>query len=131
MSEVHLSLKSYFGIYLLLLIGLVATVGVAYVPLGPANLFVVMTIAVAKAVLVVLYFMHVATTARLNRVAIGAGLVWLSILLVIILSDYLTRHWIPTRAPAHMALPADDASFNPPREASAGMNDQGVPHASD
>jgi cytochrome c oxidase subunit IV len=130
MSDVHLSLRSYLGIYLLLLVGLAATVGVAYVPLGAANVFVAMTIAVAKATLVVLYFMHVATSPRLNRVVIGAGLVWLAILMVIILSDYLTRDWIPTRAPAHLALPADDDMFQPPREAS-GTATQDVPHADD
>lgn len=114
MSDVHLSLKSYFGIYLLLLIGLVVTVGVAYIPLGPANVFVAMAIATAKAVLVVLYFMHVATAPRLNRIVIAAGLVWLAILLVIILLDYVSRDWIPVRPPAHMAIPATDSTFQPP-----------------
>jgi cytochrome c oxidase subunit IV len=130
MSDVHLSLKSYFGIYALLLVGLAVTVAVAYVPLGEANVFVAMLIAIAKATLVVLYFMHVATSPRLNRIVIGAALVWLSILLVVILSDYLTRDWIPTRAPAHLALEPDDESFQPPREGS-GFETQDVPHAAD
>jgi cytochrome c oxidase subunit IV len=130
MSEAHLTLKSYFAIYLLLLLGLAGTVAVAYVPLGAANVFVALAIAVGKAALVVLYFMHVATAPRLNRVVIGAGLVWLVILLVVILSDYLTRDWIPTRAPAHLALEPDDKSFQPPREAS-GTEAQDVPHAAE
>jgi cytochrome c oxidase subunit IV len=129
MSDVHLSLKAYFGIYLLLLIGLAVTVGVAYIPLGTANVFVALAIASAKAVLVVLYFMHLATSPRLNRVVIGAGLVWLAILLVIILSDYMTRDWIPTRAPAQLVLPADDESFQPPREAASVA--EGVPSAAE
>lgn len=117
MSDVHLTLKNYFGIYLLLLVGLAVTVGVAYVPLGSANVFAALTIASVKAALVVVFFMHIGTSPRLNRIVVGAGLVWLSILLVVILSDYLTRDWIPTRAPAHLALEPDNESFQPPREA--------------
>jgi cytochrome c oxidase subunit 4 len=130
MSDIHLPLKNYFLIYVLLLVGLAVTVGVAFVPLGDANVFVALLIAIAKATLVVLYFMHVATSPRLNRIVIGAGLVWLAILMVVILSDYLTRAWIPTRAPAHLVLEPDDESFQPPREASS-METQDVPHAAE
>lgn len=128
MSDVHLSLKNYFRIYTLLLIGLAATVGVAYVPLGAANVFVAMAIAVAKAALVVLYFMHVVTAPRLNRVVIGAGLVWLAILLVVILSDYLTRNWIPGRTPSQMAFPARSDDLQLLHQA-AGVETQPVLHA--
>jgi cytochrome c oxidase subunit 4 len=114
----------------LLIVGLAITVAVAFVPLGAANVFVALLIAAAKATLVVLYFMHIATSPRLNRIVIGAGLVWLSILLVVILSDYLTRSWIPTRAPAHLVLRPDDESFQPPREA-AEFPTQDVPHAAE
>lgn len=130
MSDVHLTLKSYFGIYVLLLLGLAVTVAVAFVPLGEANVFVALLIAIAKSTLVVLYFMHVATSPRLNRIVIGAGLVWLAILMTVILADYLTRDWIPTRAPANLVLVPDDESFQPPREASA-TEAQDVPHAAD
>ena len=116
MSDVHLSLKSYFNIYLLLMIGLVVTVGVAYIPLGPANIFVAMSIASAKAALVVLYFMHVATSPRLNRIVIAAGLVWLAILLAIILLDYLSRDWMPTVTPPYMPIPSTDSTYQPPLE---------------
>lgn len=130
MSDVHLPLKTYFGIYLLLLAGLIVTVAVAYVPLGAANVFVALAIASVKAALVVIFFMHIGTAPRLNRIVVGAGLVWLSILLVIILSDYLTRDWIPTRAPAQLAMEPDDESFQPPREA-AGTEGEDVPHAAE
>jgi cytochrome c oxidase subunit 4 len=128
MSDVHLSLKSYIGIYVLLLLGLAVTVGVAFIPLGAANVFAALGIAAAKAALVVIFFMHIGTSPRLNRIVVGAGLVWLSILLVVIMSDYLTRDWIPTRAPAHLALEPDDESFEPPRDV-AELETEDMPHA--
>jgi cytochrome c oxidase subunit 4 len=50
-----------------------------------------MSIAVSKATLVVLYFMHVRWSSRLIWVVVGAGMVWLVILLSLTMSDYLTR----------------------------------------
>ena len=44
------------GTALLVLLGL--TVGAAYIPLGPFNTVTAMSIAVAKAIIIALYFMH-------------------------------------------------------------------------
>ena len=51
-------------------------------------------IAVVKAVLVLLFFMHLLHSTRLTWVVIGASLFWLGILMVLTLSDYLTRRWL-------------------------------------
>ena len=59
-------IKIYVAIYLALMIGLVLTVVVAYVPLAGWNTPVAMLIAVTKALLVVLYFMHVRYGIRLR-----------------------------------------------------------------
>lgn len=106
MSAVEPTLKTYYIVYGLLMVGLAATVGVAYLPLGAWNLAVAMTIAFAKASLVVLIFMHVRYSSKLTRLAVVAGLFWLAILLVFAIGDYATRDWIPARAPAQMELPA-------------------------
>lgn len=98
-------LQTYFTVYALLLAGLAATVAVAYVPLVPWNLPVALTIAFAKASLVVLVFMHVRYSPRLTWIAVFAGLVWLAILLTLVIADYATRDWIPTRAPGQLAQP--------------------------
>jgi cytochrome c oxidase subunit IV len=102
------TLRSYLTVYVLLLVGLVLTVAVSYAPLGYVNLPVAMTIAFAKASLVVLIFMHVRYSPRLTWIAVFAGLVWLAILLTLTIADYATRDWIPTKAPAQWALPVQE-----------------------
>jgi cytochrome c oxidase subunit 4 len=59
-----------------------------------ANTVVALTIAVIKATLVVLYFMHVRYSARLIWVVVVAGFFWLGILFVLTMSDYLSRPWV-------------------------------------
>lgn len=99
MNTHETSLKTYVVVYILLLVGLAATVGAAFVNLGPVNVLIMLLIAFAKATLVVLYFMHVRESPPLNWIAIAAGLVWLCILFGLTLSDFATRGWIPTRLP--------------------------------
>jgi len=48
---------------------------------------------VFKAVLVVLFFMHVRQGTRLTWVVVLSGVFWLAILLFVTMSDYLTRGW--------------------------------------
>jgi cytochrome c oxidase subunit 4 len=122
------TLRTYLVVYALLMLGLAATVGVAYVPLGSVNLLVALTIAFAKATLVVLYFMHVLYSPKLTWIGIFAGMLWLAILLSLVAADYVSRDWLPARpAAAELAQPPDDESFDPPREASA-PTEEGVPH---
>lgn len=104
-ADEHTGLGAYFLVYAALMIGLIATVAVAYVPLGSWNLVVALTIAFTKAILVVLIFMHVLNSPRLTWIAVFAGLIWLAIMLSLMMADYMTRSWLPTRAPADMALP--------------------------
>jgi len=67
------------------------TTAIAYLDLGPFNPVVALTIACVKAVLVVLFFMHVKYGSRLIWVAAASGFFWLNILFVETLMDYLTR----------------------------------------
>lgn len=87
-------LRVYLLVYGALLLLLVATVTVAYLDIGPWGLVLALTIAVVKALLVLLYFMHVRTSNRLVWVFAVAGFAWLAILLVGILQDYLSRSWV-------------------------------------
>ena len=61
--------------------------------LGALNVFVALTIAVVKATVVVLYFMHVRYSSRLTQVIVAAGVLWLIIMLTFTLADYMTRGW--------------------------------------
>ena len=87
--------KTYYIIFAWLMVLLVLTLVAAMFDLGPLNVVVAMAIATAKALLVVLYFMHVRYSSRLVQVFAGAALIWLLIMFVITFGDYLTRGWVP------------------------------------
>jgi cytochrome c oxidase subunit 4 len=71
------------------------TTAVSFVDLGPWNTVVALAIAFFKATLVVLFFMHVKYSPRLTQITVGGGLLWLAILILITLSDFMTRGWLP------------------------------------
>jgi cytochrome c oxidase subunit 4 len=87
------STRVYYGIFAILMLGTYLTVQVAFFDLGPMNTVVALTIAVLKAVLVVLFFMHVKYSTRLTWVVVASGVFWLGILLALTMTDYLTRVW--------------------------------------
>jgi len=94
MSTHIVPLKTYYAIFAALLAGTAVTVGVAFLDLGPMNTVVAITIAVIKALLVVLYFMHVKYSSRLTWVFAGAGFVWLVLMIGLTIADFDTRGWI-------------------------------------
>ena len=69
------------------------TVAVAYLDLGPWNTVAAVAIACFKAMIVVLYFMHVKYSTRLIKLTVIAGLYWMGIIFALTLGDYLTRAW--------------------------------------
>ena len=92
----HVAPKSlYYLVFGALMIGTVLTVFVAKFDLGPLNNIVMLTIACAKALLVVLFFMHVRWSTRLTWVVAASGFCWLLILFVLTMSDYMSRGWMP------------------------------------
>jgi cytochrome c oxidase subunit 4 len=72
------------------------TVGVSLIDLGPLNLIVAIGIAVSKALLVMLFFMHLRYSSHLNWIIAAAGVIWLGHLILFTMSDYLTRGWTPS-----------------------------------
>lgn len=93
MSDHIASKSTYYLIFLTLMVCTAITVGVAFVDLGPLNAVVAMTIAVFKATLVVLFFMHLRYSSKLTWAVVMGSVFWLAILLVMTLGDYLTRSW--------------------------------------
>ena len=91
MSHTIVSLKTYVATYVSLMVLLVITVVVAYVDLGELNLAAAMAIAVLKAVLIILFFMHIRYGRKLTWVFAGAGFFWLAIMLIFAMCDYVTR----------------------------------------
>ena len=96
MSEHIVSLRIYVTIFLALMVGTALTVwaGLQDFP-GTLNVVIAMTIAVTKATLVVLYFMHLRYSSRLVWVIFVSALFWLVILFAFTFSDYWTRDWLP------------------------------------
>ena len=74
-----------------LMILLALTTGLAFVPLGPAQLGVSLAIACAKALLVLLLFMELKASSGLVRVFAAAGFFWLLIMIALTSADYIHR----------------------------------------
>ena len=92
-SEHIVPVKTYLAVFFALIGGTLLTTGVAYIDLGRWNTVAALAIAVAKALLVVLFFMHVKYNKGFSRIVLVAGLFWLGIMICLSLSDELTRHW--------------------------------------
>ena len=94
----------YFLVFALLMVLTWVTVQVSHVDLGSPKIFgdvrlhlnviVALLIAITKATLVVLFFMHVKYSSRLVQIVVGSSIVWLILLIGITISDYLSRGWL-------------------------------------
>lgn len=96
MSEHIDSVKTYTLVWVALLILTVVTTGIAYIDLHQFSVLAAMAVAVVKMLLVALYFMHVRHSTRLTKLVVAGGLLWLGILLVLGMSDFITRGWVGT-----------------------------------
>jgi len=81
----------YYKVFAALMVLLVATCWAAAYDLGPLNTIIAMIIAVVKAGLIVLFFMHIKFSSKLAKVFAVAALFWLTILFALSLQDYFTR----------------------------------------
>jgi cytochrome c oxidase subunit 4 len=94
-AEHHIvPVKIYVYVFLALMILTFVTWRIAYIDLGPFNIYAALTIAVLKASLVVLYFMHVRYSSLLTKMIVASGFVWLLIMFFMTLSDLATRGWM-------------------------------------
>jgi cytochrome c oxidase subunit 4 len=87
------SWKLYVLIFAALCLLTGVTVLVTGFDFGPLNLVVALGVAVAKASLVVLYFMHARYSPKLTAVVISAAIAFFVILVFLTLTDYLSRPW--------------------------------------
>ena len=98
MAEHIASRKMYVLVFVSLILLTALTTAVAYVNLGPFNTVVALLIAMVKASLVGMFFMHLKWSSHLARLAALAALFWFAILIALSLSDYLTRNSPPPPA---------------------------------
>jgi len=92
-------LKTYFAVFASLMVCTAITVAVAFVDLGPANNIVMLAIAVIKATLVVMFFMHAKYGTRLIPLVAASGFFFLMLMFAITMSDYMSRGWLGAGTP--------------------------------
>ena len=91
----HVAPKSlYYIVFAALIFGTGLTVAAAEVDLGTFNNVAMLAIACTKALLVILFFMHVRWSTRLTWVVVFSGFFWLMILFALGMSDYISRGWV-------------------------------------
>ncbi|HKW26839.1 MAG TPA: cytochrome C oxidase subunit IV family protein [Terriglobales bacterium] len=92
--EKIISAKVYFTVWAALMCLTVTTAAVSYLDLGAFSIVLALIIATVKGSLVVLFFMHAKyINVKATLLVILAGFFWLAILLLMTMSDYITRAW--------------------------------------
>ena len=86
--------RIYFAVFIALIVLTWVTALVSRIDLGRWNIFVALAIAVIKASLVALFFMHVRYSSRLTKMVVESGVFWLVLLLFITMADLWTRNWM-------------------------------------
>jgi cytochrome c oxidase subunit 4 len=85
--------RVYTTILFALLLGTALTVWASFIDLGFWNPIIALVIATTKAVLVVLFFMHVKYSTKLTKLTVCAGIFTFLILISLTLADYFSRAW--------------------------------------
>ena len=109
----HISPKTtYYAIFGALMVLTAITVTVAFINLGPLNFPVALAIAILKATLVILFFMHLKYSSQMTKLICGSAFFFLLILFGLTLSDYLSRGWFV--APGGTAGAGTQITVGPP-----------------
>ncbi len=92
-SETHVdSVGTYVKVLLALMFCTVLTTWVAYIDLGAFSTVIALSIASVKMLLVAMFFMHVRHSSKLTKLVVVGALMWLGILLVLTMTDFVTRN---------------------------------------
>ena len=99
-EHVHVPMKTYWVVFAALMVLLFVTVAAAFIDFGhhTINIAIALLIAMTKAALVVLYFMHVKYASRMTQIFVASAFLWLGILFVFTFQDFWTRHMLPVSA---------------------------------
>jgi cytochrome c oxidase subunit 4 len=93
MSAHIVPVKVYYGVFGALMFFTALTYMIAYIDLGGLNLIVALTIAIIKATLVVLFFMHVKYSTTLTKAIVASGFFFFLIMIFFTMNDLMTRGW--------------------------------------
>jgi cytochrome c oxidase subunit 4 len=105
MSDHGPSLKTYVAVFAALLVLTLVTYSAAYMNFGShtLNVVVALGIAVTKATLVVLFFMHVKYSPTLTKLLVAASFIWLALLILGTLHDYYSPNLAGEMQPASLS----------------------------
>ena len=90
---------AYLGVFAALMVLTAVTVWAAFLHLGVWNTPVALAIAVTKALMVAWIFMHLRYSPKLTIFVVTASILWLAFLILITVSDYISRPWLPIYMP--------------------------------
>jgi cytochrome c oxidase subunit 4 len=91
MAQHVLPSRTYYSVFAALVVLTFLTVAISFVHLGAWHSVVGLTIATCKALLVILFFMHVLYSSRVSWLIILASIYWLGIMIGLTLTDYWSR----------------------------------------
>jgi len=91
-KHVHTT-RTYYLVFATLIAFTLATTGISFIDLGMFNGPVALAIGTFKALLVILFFMHVKDSSRLTWITVTCAIFWLMIMLLLTMTDFVTRPW--------------------------------------
>ena len=117
MAGHHISpTRTYYVIFGTLMVMTAVTVLVAFINIGILNFPIALTIAIFKATLVILFFMHAKYSSRLTKLIVGGAFFFLAILLTMTMTDYLSRGWYASERGTTTAGTLPNVGPAPPEE---------------
>jgi len=96
MSQHIVPVRVYLAIFAILMVLTALTVYVSTLEIGVLHTPAAIAIAIAKATLVILYFMHVRYSSGLTQISIAAGVFFLLVMIALTMADVVSRGWLGT-----------------------------------
>jgi cytochrome c oxidase subunit IV len=86
--------STYWVTFVVLAVLTLAQIGVSFSDFGKKRLLINMAIASFQVILLTLYFMHLKESDNLTKITAVAGLFFLGLLFLYVVTDQLTRQWL-------------------------------------
>ena len=100
----HISpVSTYLTVFGTLMVLTTVTVAAAFTNLGSLNFPIAIAIAITKATVVILFFMHVKYSSKLTKFVVSSSLFFLACLFGLTFTDYLSRGWFTSPRGTTMA----------------------------
>jgi caa(3)-type oxidase subunit IV len=90
------SRKVFYRVFGVMIFLTLASMGISLLNFKGINMYLLLTFACIQACVVLFYYMDLRSSSHLTWIVAGVGFFWLGILMVLVMSDVLSRNWIPT-----------------------------------